>query len=235
MSKRFTDHWFSGAGMRTTIRFGWLLALAGCVSLESSQTSTVSSEHARPSDQQVDMAVNSEITPFSAADAPDAPPPPEVRKANQQIFDQAVAAMRAGRLREAEVLFLEITADQPELAGPWINLGQIYTRTEQVEAARQAFERAVSSNPWNCAAHNQLGVLSRQHGDFGAAEHHYLACLKRVPDFQDAYLNLGILYELYLGRLDDALNYYRYYQALLDEPDPRVQGWVLDLQRRLGV
>ena len=99
------------------------------------------------------------------------------------------------------MLFLEITADQPELAGPWINLGQIYTATGQEEEARQAFERAVASNPWNCAAHNQLGVLSRQHGDFGAAEHHYLECLKKVPDFRDAYLNLGILYELYLGRL----------------------------------
>ena len=224
MSKRFTD---VSAGIAL------LLTLTGCVSLDDSPASTQSSEPAGPSDQYVGMSVNSEITPFAVAE--DAPPPPEVDKRNAATFDQAVAAMRAGRLREAEVLFLEITADQPELAGPWINLGQIYTATGQTEQGGQAFEGAVASNRWNCAAHNQLGVLSRQHGDFSAAEHHYLACLQKVPDFRDAYLNLGILYELYLGRLDDALDYYRYYQALLEEPDPRVQGWVLDLQRRLGV
>ena len=161
--------------------------------------------------------------------------PPKVDRSNELAFDQAVAALRAGRLQEAEVLLLQITADQPELAGPWVNLGQIYVLLEQFEDARMAFANAVDANPRSCAAHNRLGVLSRQFGDFRGAEEHYRACLENVPGYKDAYLNLGILYELYLGKLPQALEAYRRYQLLAAEPDRRVQGWVMDLERRLGV
>ena len=51
---------------------------------------------------------------------------------------------------------------------------------------------------------------------------------------REAYLNLGILYELYLGRLDDALQAYQKYQALSESADQRVAGWVSDLERRLA-
>jgi hypothetical protein len=57
--------------------------------------------------------------------------------------------------------------------------------------------------------------------------------VERVPDFREAYLNLGILYELYLGKLPEALAAYRTYQSLLEAPDHRVDGWVMDLERRL--
>lgn len=159
----------------------------------------------------------------------------QASRRNASAFDQALTAMRAGRLAEAERLLLEITTDQPELSGPWVNLGQVYVLREQHEEARLAFRQAVAANPRNCVARNQLGVLSRQLGDFAGAEEHYRACLEQVPDFGDAYLNLGILYELYLGRLPEALEAYRRYQILSGDSDRRVAGWVADLERRLGV
>jgi tetratricopeptide (TPR) repeat protein len=162
-------------------------------------------------------------------------PPPDVKRGNLTAFEQAVTAMQAERFRDAEILLLEITADQPELAGPWINLGQVYIELGQQEEARMAFQQAIRANPRNCDAYNELGVLSRRYGDFVSAEEHYRTCIELVPEFKDAYLNLGILYELYLGKLPEALEYYRTYQSLLEEPDRRVQGWVMDLERRLGV
>ena len=77
-------------------------------------------------------------------------------------------------------------------------------------------------------------MLSRRAGDFLTAEANYLACTQRVPNFREAYLNLGILYELYLGRLDDALKAYQTYQTLSENPDMRVAGWVSDLERRIA-
>ena len=50
------------------------------------------------------------------------------------------------------------------------------------------------------------------------------------------YLNLGILYEVYLGKLPQALEAYREYQELqasVGAEDARVKGWVIDLERRL--
>lgn len=162
-------------------------------------------------------------------------PNPKVHRGNAAAFDQAVAALRSGRLQDAEVLLLEITVDQPELAGPWVNLGRVYAMLEKFEDARMAFENAIAANPRSCAAYNQLGVLSRQFGDFRGAEEHYRRCLEQVPNFKYAYLNLGILYELYLGKLPEALAAYRQYQLLSQQPDRKVLGWVMDLERRLGV
>ena len=157
----------------------------------------------------------------------------DVNRRSANLFEDAVQAMQEQRFADAEVLLLELTVREPELSGPWANLGTVYLAVEDPEAARVAFRRAVEINPDNCAAYNEMGVMSRQSGDFLSAEANYLACVERVPDFREAYLNLGILYELYLGKLPEALAAYRTYQSLLEAPDRRVDGWVMDLERRL--
>ena len=181
-----------------------------------------------------ESASGSENSAVTGVDVP-VVPTPAVKGDNLMEFDAAVAFLQEGRYGDAEILLLGITSDQPELAGPWINLGQVYVALEQPDEARRAFEAAVRANPWNCTAHNELGLLSRVNGDFAAAETHYLSCIERMPGDGPANLNLAILYELYLGRLTDALVYYRHYQSLQSEPDRRVRGWVMDLERRLGV
>ena len=157
----------------------------------------------------------------------------DVNRRSANLFEDAVLAMQNQRFADAELLLLELTAREPELSGPWANLGTVYLALDDPRAARVAFQRAVEINPDNCAAHNEMGVMSRQIGDFITAEANYLACVERVPDFREAYLNLGILYELYLGKLPEALAAYRTYQSLLEAPDRRVEGWVMDLERRL--
>jgi Flp pilus assembly protein TadD len=157
----------------------------------------------------------------------------DVNRRSANLFEDAVVAMQNQRFADAEILLLELTAREPELSGPWANLGTVYLALDDPPAARVAFQRAVEINPDNCAAYNEMGVMSRQSGDFITAEANYLACVERVPDFREAYLNLGILYELYLGKLPEALAAYRTYQSLLEAPDHRVDGWVMDLERRL--
>lgn len=157
----------------------------------------------------------------------------EVDKKSQSLFDEAVAALAAERYRDAEILLSELTARDPRLSGPWTNLGSAYLAQGKTEEAKGAFRKAIDVNPNSCAAYNELGIMARHAGDFLTAEANYLACVERVPEFREAYLNLGILYELYLGRLPEALDAYRTYQSLLESPDRRVSGWVMDLERRL--
>lgn len=162
------------------------------------------------------------------------PPAPEVQGRNAESFARATELLQAGRLVEAEALLLQITDDQPELAGPWINLAQVFVAQAREDDAVAALEQAVLANPGNCAGRTDLGVLLRKRGEFAAAEAHYLACLEYQPDYQAAYLNLGILYDLYLGRPDEALAAYRSYQSLAGDDDRRVNIWVVDLERRVG-
>lgn len=159
----------------------------------------------------------------------------EVRPRNADAFAAGTDALRAGDLATAERHLRTVTGDQPELAGPWLNLGQVYLAQGRVDAARDALEQAVAANPTNCDARSELALLLRRQGDFANAERHYQACLAAQPDYHPAYLNLGILYELYLGRLPEALEAYRRYQALTQDPDRKVANWVQDLERRLGV
>jgi len=158
----------------------------------------------------------------------------EVDRKSEALFEQALDAIRAERFTEAESLLKELTTRDPGLSGPWVNLGSVYEALGDNESAEKAYKKAIDANPNNCAAYVDLGVLSRRAGDFLSAESNYLACAQRVPNFPEAYLNLGILYELYLGRLDDALKAYQTYQTLTTTPDLRVAGWVSDLERRLA-
>lgn len=180
------------------------------------------------------LAGCSSSPPVKPANAAAGAPPVEVDRKSEALFEQALAAIQAQRYTEAESLLKELTARDPLLSGPWVNLGGVYEALGDNDAAQHAYKKAIDANPNNCAAYVDLGVLSRRAGDFLSAEANYLACTQRVPNFREAYLNLGILYELYLGRLDAALQAYQTYQTLSDSPDMRVAGWVSDLERRIA-
>lgn len=170
------------------------------------------------------------------AQLPSSRPDVKVKARSAELFSQSLAALASSDYIQAESLLLEITRIQPELSGPWLNLGQVYLAGDRTDSARSAFERAIEANPTNCAAFNQLGVLARREGRLNEAESSYLACIDRDPTFPQVYLNLGILYEVYLGRLPQALEAYREYQDLTasaGSEDTRVKGWVVDLERRL--
>ena len=212
--------------------------LTACVSLPDGSSAPKSSASPASMDAAVDPSDQSGAASAGGEDTHPVPvevPVPALKGNTASEFETAVSFLQQDRFEEALALLRHITSEQPELAGPWINLGQVYVALDAPEEARQAFESAAAANPFNCAAHNELGLLSRQNGDFEAAERHYLNCLERVPDNDAAHLNLGILYELYLGRLTEALASYRHYQSLQPEEDRRVKGWVMDLERRLGV
>jgi tetratricopeptide (TPR) repeat protein len=177
---------------------------------------------------ETDLVVDS-----SPAARPNFTPVPPLENGNRVLFDRATAMLREGNDAAAEVLFLELTESQPELAGPWTNLAHIYVGRGDQEEARRHLERALTANPNNCEALILMGVLARKNGLFSEAEEAYMQCTAAQPFFADAYLNLGILYELYMGRLGEALAAYNEYQSLIAEPDMKVAGWVMDLERRV--
>ncbi|MEZ5596334.1 MAG: tetratricopeptide repeat protein [Pseudomonadales bacterium] len=148
-------------------------------------------------------------------------------------YDQALADIKASNIASAKRLLLDITAKNPSLAGPWINLARIYTSEDNLTAAGEALDHAVAVSPGNCVALNEYGVVLRKLGDFEKAREKYMSCLAASPQNANTYYNLGILYELYLGRLDEALAAYRQYLQLSPRPEERVRGWVADLERRL--
>lgn len=159
---------------------------------------------------------------------------PVVKAEVEATYQAALDQIRASNRASARELLVKVTQAEPGLAGPWINLARLDMQDENYVAARAALDQALAANPSNCVAYTEYGVLLRKLGEFAAAQEMYQACLAVSPSHADTYYNLGILYELYLGRMQDALIAYRQYLELSPEPEPKVRGWVAELERRLN-
>ncbi|MCE2027979.1 tetratricopeptide repeat protein [Sessilibacter corallicola] len=149
------------------------------------------------------------------------------------LFEQAKQLHIAKDWPAAELAWQEITVSAPELSGPHLNLGLVYEATDRFELAETAYSAAISANSLNLDAYNQLAILKRKQGEFEQAETQYLNALSIWPDHAKSHLNIAILYDLYMGRLEPALAHYEQYQALAEAPEKRVVGWISDLRRRI--
>jgi len=149
-------------------------------------------------------------------------------------YEKALVLMRSGDYGAAIPVLQEFSAANPELAGPYINLGIAYRQMGDADAALAALDKAVELNPGNAAAFLQRGILYREKGDFQAALGAYDQALTLQPDYALAHRNIGILYDLYLQQPAQALTHYKRYLELQGNDDKTVSGWVIDLERRAG-
>ena len=156
----------------------------------------------------------------------------EVSPALPGNYDKALVLMQSGDYQAALPVLLDFIDKNPELAGPYLNLGICYQHTDRDDAAMEALKKAVELNPATAAAHHQLGILYRQQGDFASALSAYDKALKLDAGYALVHRNIGILYDLYLGQPALALEHYKTYQQLAAEPDPSVNRWLVDLERR---
>lgn len=160
---------------------------------------------------------------------------PPVEPAAQQAFDAAIKAMADGKDAQAEKILLKMRKDFPGLSGPQANLGIIYFRAGKKADAEAAFLRAVEINAKNAVSLDYLGVMSRDKGEFKQAADYYQRAIKADADYAFAYRNYGILLELYMGKLAEALVQYKKYQDVTGGEDKLVAKWIIDLERRSKV
>jgi Flp pilus assembly protein TadD len=190
-----------------------LLVVAGCGGAGPTQP-------AAESQQQVGTAGPNGVAPVIPQEA-------------QTLYEQATAVMAAGDFVDAELRFKEFVLLYPDFPGAYVNLAIIHANNENDAATREAVDAALALNPNHPAALNQLGMLLRRNGNFLEAEAAYLKAVTVSPDYALAHYNLGVLNELYLQRLEPALQHFETYQGLVGE-DKQVEKWIADLTRRLA-
>ena len=191
-----------------------LLAVAGC---------------AGPGPARDDAGAGPGVIEPAAVEAVVREVPPEARTQ----FEQAAAVMAAGDFVDAELRFKEFVLLYPDYPGAWTNLAIIHVANGDDEAARSALDTALQLDPNYAVALNQLGMLLRRNGNFLEAEAAYMKAVTVSPDYALAHYNLGVLNELYLQRLDAALQHFEAYQSLVGE-DKQVERWISDLRRRVA-
>jgi tetratricopeptide (TPR) repeat protein len=151
----------------------------------------------------------------------------------QKRFDDAVALLGANRVSEAQQQFLRLTQTNPELSAPWINLGAIELKASHFDTAIDYFKKALQHDAQSAVANNYLGMSYRNQGKFSQAEAAYQAAIAANKDYALAHFNLGLLYDLYLQKPEQAIEQYESYQALQGTPDAKVAAWIKDLKARL--
>jgi tetratricopeptide (TPR) repeat protein len=84
-------------------------------------------------------------------------------------MQHGAAAMRQGKLAEAEQDFRKALAADPHSADASMALGMTLLRESKAEEAKQALEQAMAIDPQIRGARMFLGILDYQRGDFDAA------------------------------------------------------------------
>ena len=162
---------------------------------------------------------------------------PTAQALNQ--FQTALLLKQQGKYTQARERFVTLSEQHPNLSGIWLQLALLAKEQDSDNSEQQAknitkyLNNAISVNPLNYLAHNELALVLRQQGQFKQALTHYELALKSWPAFAQGYLNRGILYDLYMGKKSLALADYELYQALSNDDSRQLKGWIIDLQRQI--
>jgi Flp pilus assembly protein TadD len=115
---------------------------------------------------------------------------------------------RQGKLREAEDMYRDWLAVDPNNAEACNDLGNVLCDAGRAEESIEFYQRAISINPGYLPAYNNLGTALRDRGRVEDAIAHYHTALAISQSVPEVYNNLGVaLTEL--GRIEKALEAYR--------------------------
>lgn len=155
----------------------------------------------------------------------------------ERAVDEMLVAMKLleeGNLRQAEANFEEIIKVRPDIAEAHFNLGWVKQRLGKHAEAVEHLRAGLQRRPTDPRAAVLIALSQREQAKFAEAEATLKQRLVAAPQDDQAHLTLGVLYELYLFRTQDALAHYRQYQALQAAPDARVAGWIAVLERQVA-
>ncbi len=130
-------------------------------------------------------------------------------------FRIAVAHQKAGRLREAEALYLQILARSPDHADALHNRSLIASQVGRHDMAVELLRQAIEASPNSASFYNALGNALIHDGKPEQAITAYHTALLIDPAFAQAHSNMGKAMKDQ-GKLADAIASYR--QAIRLEP-----------------
>ena len=218
------------ASLRALLVLFIVLLFSGCVSPPKSEE--------EPEDAAVDVTTTNDTEAVEPEFIPIPNPYPSkagsVPSQAKNEFARVKVAMENKNWNQAKELLEVMIATFPKLSGPYVNLGIVHLSQQEFEEAEKALAFAIETNAYNFDAYDLLGRVLREQGKFEDAEKYYLKALELWPHHFASNKNIGILYDLYMGRFSDALKYYELAQKIAGGEDKELKGWIIDLKRRMA-
>ena len=148
-------------------------------------------------------------------------------------FKRAIAMLKQGDIEGARDMLLLLKLQHPGLIGIHLNLALTLYRLDALKEALLEVDEVLRHSPRNHVAYNLRGSILRKLGRFTEARVDYTKAIKIKPDYPLAYLNLAILFDIYLQYWEDSKGYYLYYLELVPEESEKVKLWIQDLDMRI--
>jgi protein O-GlcNAc transferase len=115
---------------------------------------------------------------------------------------------QTGRLAEAEKIYRQILAQQPNHAQALNLLGVLAGQVGRLDAANELIRRAIQIDPNFAEAHGSLGVILEAKGNFDDAIESHRQAIRLKPDIAEMHSILARALKS-AGRLDEAVAAYR--------------------------
>lgn len=153
-------------------------------------------------------------------------------KAAKAQYAQAMAALHAGNEEQALVLLRDVSNRHPDLSGPLLNQAILLRKKGRLEEAQELLKKSMLSETQNPRVMNEMGVVSRELGNFKQAKNAYESAIRLAPGYDRPHYNLAVLADLYLNDKTLAIKEFEMYQSLQEKRDKKVDGWIKELKRR---
>ncbi len=173
--------------------------------------------------------------PYEASENPYLAKRSKVNKGSVLLFIEAKKAKRKGKLTVAKQKLKVITQKDDSLSGPWAMLGDIAVEEKKYSLAESHYKKAIEINDQNINAYAALAKAQRLMGEFHVAQNTLALALDLWPDFPEAHLNLGILYDVYLNQAEKAQMHMEAYLYLTDYKNKQALAWFEEVKSRTGI
>jgi len=147
---------------------------------------------------------------------------------------KAISLIQEKNYLQAEANLEEITKVRGDIAEAHFNLAWVKQQLGKHEEVPVHVANGLKLRPREVSGLLLQALSEREMGKFNDAEATYKKGIQLSPNDERLYINLGILYDLYLFRPAEAIEQYRNYLALQKGPNPKVEGWVIALDRSSG-
>ena len=158
---------------------------------------------------------------------------PEVTEQQTQLYKTALLALDSKDFEKAESILFELKTSNPNLSGPWANLGLIRLMQKKPDEAKVLLAKALELNPQLAEAQNLMGLIATHNKQLDKAERHYKQAIDINKTYSNAHYNLALLYDVYLQDIEKAIKHYRIYSNLTSDSDTETLSWLEHLESTL--
>lgn len=147
-------------------------------------------------------------------------------------YQTALTLLEQQQWQQAKRQMLKLHKNAPKLSAPLLQLAIIAKHQNNIEEVKTYTDKAIAANRYCYEAYMLQALMAREQGKFQQAQQYYQDILHVWPGYADAYYNLGILNDLYLGNKQQAYEHYQTYLMIAGD-DKTVAAWVQDIERQM--